>query len=356
MSSEQTLQSKIDQYLQFKDAYYSGEPLITDDEFDEFEQELIDLGYDPIVGTVAEPAIERKASHRNMMLSLGKKKVYGDEMPIEMAKDLFDRFGPGELSMKEDGMAIEAQYNSGILGLIVTRGNGEIGTNQTQKLKHLFPEKLSRPIDIDIRCELVMNQKIFDTKYSIQSGGRYKHSRNLVAGISNDIDPDDVRKWDLDIVVLEAISNGNVVNPSEFHQIFLEKYKTNETCFSAEDIKLAFDEFHKIRSVHNFGTDGAVYSSLESKFTHNGHHPDYAISIKFAPPSLTSKITDIKWNLNKTGRVTPVIYFDPIEVDGRTIQRASGHNLAHLVRNDFRKGAKVNIVLSNDIIAMVTKI
>lgn len=343
-----TLQSRIDLYLQYKEAYYSGEPLVTDEEFDEFEQDLIDDGFDPIVGTIAEISSERKASHRNKMLSLGKKKVFGDTMPMEMAIELYNKYGNGELSFKADGMAIEAQYTEGILGLIVTRGNGMVGTNQTEKLKHLFPQKLNHPATIDVRCELVMNQNLFDVKYS----GKYKHSRNLVAGIANDINPNDERKFDLDIVVLEGINGRRVLNPTSFHPIFAEKYKQNYRCFSASDIKMAFDRFHASRSECDYGTDGTVYSSLESKFTHNGKHPDYAISIKFAPPKLVSTITDIKWKLHKTGRYTPKIFFEPIIVDGREIKQASGHNIEYLVRNGLCIGTKVEIVLSNDIIPM----
>lgn len=352
------LQSRIDQYLEYKESYYLGEPLISDEEFDEFELELINDGYDPIVGTIAEISEERKALHREKMLSLGKKKVFGDTMPMELAIELYNKYSDGEYSFKYDGLAIEGQYTDGILGNIVTRGNGIVGTNQTEKLKHLFPQKLNTLITIDIRCELVMPQIIFDIKYSkkatIQTKfTKYSHARNLAAGICNDENINDERKYDLEIAVLEGISSGKVINPSHLHPIFEKKYKDHRRCFSAEDIKNHFDECHKNRSSFKFGTDGLVYSSLNADFKHNGKHPDYAISVKFAPPRLVSTITNIKWKLHKTGRYVPKVFFEPIIVDGRQIKQASGHNMESIVKKGFSIGTRIDVVLSNDIIPML---
>ena len=99
-----------------------------------------------------------------------------------------------------------------------------------------------------------------------------------------------------------------------------------------------------------------VYSSNNSKFEHNGHHPKYAIAIKFAPPILKSTITNITWKLHKTGRYVPKIYFVPIIVDGREIKQATGHNLEYLVKYDLTIGKEVNVVLGNDIIPQIKPI
>ena len=346
-----TIEQRIELYKQYKEAYYLGEPLISDEEFDLFEESLIEDGFDPIVG-YQEISKDKKVSHRNKMLSLGKHKVLGNEMPIELANELFAKYGHGTLSWKYDGLALEAQYTDGQLGLICTRGNGLVGQNVTEKMRHLFPQRLNYAATIDIRCELVMNQRVYERKWS----KLYAHSRNLVAGICNDINSNDERKYDLSIAVLEAIENGNMINPSSYHPVLEQNYKEHFECNCPEDIKRYFDKCIINRMKFDFGVDGMVYTSKVSKFLHNGHHPEFAIAIKFSPPILQSIITNITWKLHKTGRYVPKIHFTPIIVDGREIKQASGHNIEYLVKHDLTIGKIVNVVLSNDIIPAIKPI
>ena len=191
-----TIPQRIELYLQYKEQYYLGEPLISDEEFDMFEDNLISDGYDPIVG-YQEIDQSKKVKHSQKMLSLGKVKILTDTMSIEIAQDVFDKFGPGDLSIKYDGLAIDLQYTKGILSMISTRGSGTFGQNVYDKLKHLVPSAIGSFESVSIRCELVMNQRLYETKYSHQ----YKHSRSLVAGITNDINIDDKRKFLTGMVV-----------------------------------------------------------------------------------------------------------------------------------------------------------
>lgn len=346
------IQERINLYHQAKNAYYgSSEPIMSDEEFDNLEDQLVEAGYNPFIGEF-EFDDSNKIKHNHKMLSLGKKKVLDDEMDIEMAQDLFDKYGVGMLSWKYDGLALETSYVNGNLVSMSTRGDGEYGRNVIDKLRSLVPTKIGYFEKVDIRYEVVMNQRVFEEKYA----SKFKHSRNLVSGIVRDEDVNDQRKNDLQVKVIELIhvETKTLLTPEVVGQWFTENYKENYICKSAQDIKNFFDKMYKERDQYDFGTDGTVYSSInQATFEYKGNHPVYSIAIKFKPPRLISTITDIVWTLQRTGNFIPVIKFSPLIVDGREIKQASGYNFMYLVKHDLCIGKQVQIILSNDIIPMI---
>jgi len=347
--SQSDYKAKVDLYYIAKDAYYQGEAIISDDEFDSLEDELIEQGFDPTVG-YQEVSTERKVKHGHRMLSLSKTKVETNGMSNETAQALFDRIGPGQLSWKYDGVAIEASYKMGKLEMVSTRGDGNMGVNVHAKLASLFPQCIGYKDHVGIRFEMVMNQRVFESKYS----DKYSHSRNLVAGIVNDINKDDVRKHDLIPIMLESVTpTGEILDLDMFPE-FTCKEITN--CTTPDQLVTSFASMAQRRKEYQFGTDGIVFNTIGvKKVLHNGTYPKHAVAIKFKAPTMQSTVTDIKWNMNKTGRWTPVVYFMPIIVDGRKIQRASGHHLQYLVVNDIQIGSNVTVTLANDIIPMIKK-
>jgi DNA ligase (NAD+) len=353
MENTLTLSQRIEKYKEYKEAYYKGDPIISDEEFDQFEEDLVSDGFDPFVGEQKLDA-HRKRAHRFRMLSLGKYQVLTDEITREMAEDIFNKYGKGFMSWKYDGMAVEAQYSQGVLDCIVTRGDGMEGEDITQKLWHLFPNQLEYNMNVDVRCEVIMDQNLFIEKYSDQ----YSHSRNLVVGIAKDLNLNDPRKYDLDIAVLEAIDpkDGVLIDHKQLHATFIEKSKVGNDVNHVEDLIDMFNGFARCRFRFPIGTDGVVYTSIDAvKVEHNNKYPKHATAIKFKPPRLESTVTKIEWNLKKSGNYIPKIFFEPIEVDGRMIKQANGHNIEYLIENDIKPGASVDIVLSNDIIPMVKK-
>lgn len=350
------LKTKIELYFNAKDAYYQGEPLMSDQEFDKLEEELILQGFDPVVG-FDDIDDSDKINHRNKMLSLRKKQIVTEngQMTIEMANEIFNKYGTGLLSFKYDGMAGEAQYKNGKLIAVVSRGNGDKGRNLFPKLHDLLPQQLNSNLDVDIRFEICMAQSVFDKKYSKEVGGKYSHARNLVAGIVRDENVNDERKFDLSFITIEAIdTNAQMVDIETTHEFYVKNYKTFYTCNDAIELLNNFNESVKTRFELDFPTDGMVHASnTNTSFEHDGKYPDYATSIKFAPPVTTSKVKDIQWKLHKTGRYVPMIIIEPVTIDGRKISRASGHNWMYLANNNITIGAEVKIVISNDIIPMV---
>lgn len=357
----QTLNDKLKLYYSYKEAYYTGEPIVSDEEFDALENELTDAGYDLTLGFDEHDTDSTdKYSHRVKMLSLGKYQVQDDYLSNDMANDIWDKYGPGKLSWKYDGLALELSYTSGILTAISTRGNGNEGRNVFNKLRKLVPNTLSQNIDIDVRCEAVVLETTFAEKYATSG---YSHSRNLAAGIVRDENLNDERVQDLYIVPLEAVRPDH-----SFAQIPYELIPTNnnentynllfkgETMIhSVNDLIEVYSLYNNIRKEQIFGTDGLVYTKRKvDVLEHNGKYPKHAVSIKFKPPRLISTVNNITWHSQSSGRFVPKVHFDTIIVDGRKINKATGHNLKNLIDKNIKIGSQVQIVLSNDIIPMIT--
>lgn len=349
----QNIHQLIEKYGNAKEKYYQGEPLMSDEEFDALEDQLVSLGFDPKVG-YDEIDENEKVQHGQKMLSLGKRKVLDDEMELEMAKEIHSKYGDGTLSWKYDGLAINVRYKNGKLFSASTRGNGTHGRNVLYKVKHLIPGTIHLLDDIELRFEGVMKTKTFEEKYLDLD---YSHPRNLVAGIIRDENENDSRLQDVDLVLLEAVKveSGEIIKDlTQFDGFIIKK---QFIIVGSHKLKEVFDMCNKRRSEYTYPTDGLVYSGFDFKyFNHNDHHPDHAVSIKFKPPMLVSTITQISWKLQRTGNYTPIIHFEPLKVDGRWIKKASGYNLHYLIENDLCAGKQVRIVLSNDIIPIVKQI
>ena len=350
---EAKLKKDIKKYFEYKEAYYNGKPLISDAEFDEFEDNLINQGFDPTVG-YDEIDNKDKVLNRKKMLSLQKYQILDEEMTLEMAQKIYDKLGDGFLSWKYDGMAGNLQYTNGVLTGFSSRGDGDTGRNLFPKLIDLVPNFLEKEITVDVRCEIFVKNSSFE-KY--EDGG-YAHPRNLCAGIVRDENIDDPRKLDLDFAYLEAVDSlDGFVDLSSLNKEFEYKKRMGTYINSVEDLINTVKYFKEHRTKNDFPTDGMVYTSLSiDRFQHNGKYPTNAISIKFKPPVVTSKVTGFKWKLHKTGKYTPKIYFETVIVDGRKISNASGHNIEYLVENDLKVGDEVRVILSNDIIPMVKKV
>ena len=346
-------------YFQAKEAYYSGESIMSDDEFDHLEKELISLGSDApyIVG-----ADDRKAkySHPSPMLSLAKyQATLAGDPPTEQAQAWMDRIGKVsfEISPKYDGNAANAIYQDGQLLQVLSRGNGTKGRDVTDKVRHNLPDVIGILGTVEVRGEVVIKVNTFNEKYS-----EYKNPRNYVAGVLNrDENPASVLA-DLDFIPLEVRVHSDegilFVNPNlpgfkyrpytiyigGFPGQFADAYKT------MEDYRINRCEYQ---------LDGFVVKApndLRPGLGENSHDPNWAVAIKFPPKEAITKILSISWQFGKTGEVTPVAVMEPVDLDGSTVSRAALFNYGYLKTKGAFPGATVAIAKSGDIIPQITRV
>jgi DNA ligase (NAD+) len=344
------------QYLTAKEAYYNGNPILSDDEFDVLESTLLSMGSDVpyIVG-----AEDRKAkySHPSPMLSLAKyQATISGDAPVESATNWMKKFGATsfEITPKYDGNAANAIYQNGKLLQVLSRGNGAKGRDITDKVKHNLPETIDVTDTVEIRGEVVIKVSTFNEKYAA-----YKNPRNYVAGVLNrDENPAEVIA-DLDFIPLE------VKRHKEDEIIYMTprvpgfKHTAYTFYCSPENFQTAYDDMVEYRQTIDYQLDGFVIKApegLRPSWGENSHDPNWAVAIKFPPKEAITRIIDIRWNWGKTGEVTPVAIMEPIDLDGSRVSRASMFNFGYVKSLKAYPGATVAIAKSGDIIPQITRV
>lgn len=355
-------------YIQAKEAYYGGEPIMTDDEFDRLEEELKAMGSD-IIDVVG--AVDRNLKHQHLspMLSLAKAQAALDGTPpTVLMEKWFDTFSNDEIfeaSPKYDGNAVNLIYvrdgkGNSQLHLAVTRGDKLKGRDVTAKLLKKVPLFLEIDRDVEVRGEVVMPVEIFNAKYS-----QYKNPRNFVAGVLNRDAMDEVLLGEIEFMAVEVrIHDGDYDYPEDT-QAFLSTHGFNRhhaffIKFKREDFEKTYHEMKEHREkVSPFQLDGFVVKSSEKKrkdLGETGHHPNWAIAVKFPPKEAITRVIGYKWNVGTTGGITPIVRLEGVDLDGTTIRNVAGFNFGHLVRNQIYPGAEVVVAKSGDIIPQIVKV
>ncbi len=367
-------------YLDAKKAYYSGSPIMSDAEFDSLEEKLR-LVKSPVVEIVGEPSKglkndRVKFKHFSPMLSLAKISADKDNNPpiIEFIK-WWKKVGmPGmlEVTPKYDGNAVSIQYVNGKLTLGLTRGDGELGQDITDKIMRLAPCSIDLDGKLEIRGEMLMPIDVFEVKYA-----NFKNPRNLVAGIlsSKTVDWDMVK--DLHFVPYEIKNiqkDGffyfieeplNILNRNGFRHLPQIEYCQMDAegvngRYIGREFTAIFGTHLNRRDKSNYQLDGIVFKICDSdtrrNLGDNGHHPEWAKAVKFAPRLTITTIKDIEWILGKVGSFTPVAILEPVLLDGSMVSKCSLHNYGNVVNGKLFPGAEISLKKAGDIIPQVEMI
>ncbi len=358
-------------YLKAKEAYYSGEPIISDFEFDELEQELKNMDSE-VIKMVGISDRNFKHEHLSNMLSLDKIQANLDNsIPMDTVEKWFSKFPKDtifEATPKYDGMAINLIYRKGNLERAITRGDKTKGKDATQKLLRKIPLTIDSEMDVEVRGEIVIPFQTFYNKYlnhKDESVRKFKNPRNFVAGvinrdeISNDL-LDEIRFMAVEV----RIHDGDYDYPNNTQE-FLQKQGFNKEdnfylSFKAEEFQKVYDlmKFHR-ENDSPFQLDGFVIKApehLRKEMGENGHNPNWAWACKFPPKEATTTIIDLKYKVSITGEIIPGIVLEAVDLDGSTIRNTAGFNMGYIIKNGLFPGAKVTIAKSGDIIPIITKI
>lgn len=295
-------------------AYYEGNPIMTDAEFDYLSSKY---DYDA-VGYRSD----FKFSHMYPMRSL--QKVYpGDAQPFPATT------GTTIVTPKLDGAAVSLRYYDGRFVLGLTRGDGKKGVDVTEKLALHVPETIDFAGEIQITGELVCPKTV-------------PNARNVAAGSLNLKD--------------------------------LEEFKTRPLTFVAYDIqphisdrwsddmeKLICKGFNTVLESdwEQFPQDGKVFrlNSIEqfNELGYTAHHPRGAFAYKEHQVGVRTKLLDVEWKVGKSGVVSPVAILEPVVVGEATVSRATLHNIAYIEALDLEIGCDVEIIRSGEIIPRIVR-
>lgn len=359
---------KLELYHKAIEAYYSGEEIMPDYEFDALEEELglknKNLGSSHSnVYTITHPYI---------MGSLSKVQVHDDKFRKyfrEVKKYLY-KFHTNPtviITPKYDGCSFEAVYSNGTIVKASTRGDGELGKDITLLIQHIFANKgikwfTGKPYTL--RGELLIDKFLFAEKYA----NDFKNPRSFVSGLVNaDWDESLLDKvYDLTPVIyetcyLEKYSNTWVEEDwQNFNPVcnYLPKFWKVVNIGSKEDLEAIYQEFLYYRdNTCKFPLDGIVIKpALEYRSKDRKEYPDDCVAIKFKPMLQETTIVGIDWNLGKTGEWIPTIVTKPVIMDGKEVKRASASNYGNLLKQGLYIGTKVVLSLAGDIIPYIYKV
>ena len=363
-----TREDKLNLYYKAKEAYYNGQEIMTDFEFDALEKEL-GLENKAQIGARHNPSYTQK--HPFIMGSLSKVQIHKDkEGNINWKKYFIEAskyFGKHEviITPKFDGCSFECECNDGKLLQISSRGDGEYGKDLTLPLVRFIPESLIKlPGHNVFRGEVLISKKIYEEKYAEQ----FTNPRSFVSGVLNRDYSEDPEYYamrnDLSIVIYDwrQIDDNGIVKDHDWTKlpdcdVLPNRYWICKE-LTLENFEWYYNDLAEYRKTCEYALDGIVIKPTEDFRINNTteHRPSDCVAIKFIPMLEETEVVNITWNLGKTGEYTPIIWVNPVNMDGRDVQKCSGHNYGYLKSKGVTIGSKVIMSLAGDIIPFLYKV
>lgn len=406
MNSMQKLVAELNRY---RDAYYNqNQSIISDKEYDRLYDQLVQMEKDTGVvypdsptQTVGYPVVSKltKVKHNHPLLSLGK------TTDIEEFANYFEG-KPSIVMAKMDGLTCSLLYRNGELVLAETRGNGEIGEDVTHNARTItnLPQRIPYDGELIVDGEVIITTNDFETinrplrekavKEAEEKGlsgtefteyvrkNTYANPRNLASGSIRQLDSKIAAERKLKFVAWKLYSavskEGYKIRGLEYMEerfvylaylgfdvvpyhfisdsspVFADKNNQNRVFFFESAIECiknrCFEEAFPIDGCTAAFDNIAYGESLGM----TGHHPKHTLAYKFYQEENETILRDIEWSTSRTGLVNPVAIFDPVEIDGTTVSRASLSNVSIIKELELGIGDTVSVIKANQIIPSIT--
>lgn len=352
-------------------AYYQdGNEIMTNFEYDKLYDELLSLekqtGFvmsnSPTVTVGYEVLSELpKERHESPMLSLDKTKE------VNVLADFLNGH-KGVISWKLDGLTVVLTYRDGKLSKAVTRGNGEVGeviTNNARVFKNI-PLSIPYQGELVLRGEAVIKYSDFEKiNESIEDvDAKYKNPRNLCSGsvrqLSNEITAGrNVNFFAFALIKADDVDFGNSII-RQFDWLMKQGFEVVEHYeVYGEGMESRVQYFADAISKNDFPSDGLVlmFDDIEygnslgrtSKFPRNG------IAFKWKDETAKTTLLDIDWSASRTGLINPIAVFEPVELEGTTVTRASIHNVSVAENLELGIGDTIEVYKANMIIPQIAE-
>lgn len=355
-----------------EDYYAKDESPLSDREYDALYDELVRLEEETgmiLAGsptqTVGYEAVDElpKEKHPSPMLSLGKTKS---------REELADWLGDheGMLSWKLDGLTVVLTYENGALSKAVTRGNGEIGEVITPNAKVFdnVPLKISFTGELVIRGEAVISYPDFEKINAsiVNDADKYKNPRNLCSGSVRQLDASITAKRHVRFVAFNLVSaegaDEKVMASADGRLSFLESLgfeAVQRMPVTAASVSDAVADYEKRIADYEIPSDGLVLTyedvNYGASLGRTAKSPRHSIAFKWADETAETTLREIEWSASRTGLINPVAIFDPVELEGTTVSRASVHNISIVKELKLGIGDRVTVYKANMIIPQIAE-
>ena len=354
----------VDKLNRYTDAYNEGKPIITDYEWDKLYFELLNLELETGIRLENSPTQKiwyysvkelPKKFHNHPMLSLAK---------TQSSDEIGDFVGEEEdfLAMaKMDGLTCSLKYENGKLVTAETRGDGTVGEDITHNVMVIpsIPKTIDIKHTVVVDGEIICKTDVFEKEFSKE----YKNSRNFASGSIRLLNSNECAQRKLTFVAWDVITGMEDLNSlyDKLIRIRDNGFTIVPTCIGLGRVSAgkAIPLIAGIAKELNYPIDGVVFKFDNCKYYQSlgktDHHFRGGMAFKFYDETYATHLENIEWTMGRTGVLTPVAVFAPVEIDGCTVTRASLHNLS--IMNQFLGtpyiGQKIEVYKANMIIPQI---
>lgn len=352
-------------------AYYQEDiELISNREYDQMYDKLQALEKE--TGTVLANSPTAKVGYEAVD-QLPKEEHESPMLSLDKTKDrevLREFIGDHEtlLSWKLDGLTIVLTYENGELAKAVTRGNGVVGevvTNNARVFRNI-PLKIPYVGRLVLRGEAIITYSDFEQiNESIEDvDARYKNPRNLCSGSVRQLNNEITARRNVRFYAFGLVSAENV----DFHNSRAEQFEwlknqgfevVEYRKVTASTLDQAMDYFSTAITENDFPSDGlvALYDNIAygDSLGRTAKFPRNAFAFKWADEIRETRLEKIEWSPSRTGLINPVAVFDPVELEGTTVSRASVHNISIMRELQLGIGDRITVYKANMIIPQIAE-
>lgn len=363
MKKIETIKNLTAELLQYCHEYYNlDRPTISDTEYDKKFDELKSLEDETGFWLANSPTRKvqgqvldcfTKVKHSKPMLSTAKTK---DVNEIKR----FIGNHPFYCSYKLDGLTLVVRYENGEFIQAVTRGNGEIGEDVTAQARMItnLPMHIDYKDKLELRGECVISWKNFH-KINESLDEPYSHPRNLAAGSLRQLDTNITKQRNLSYVVFECVSDlydKDALFDSKWDELGYLDYLGFETvgrCTgNIDDCTEGMQP-----EWYQYPCDGLIFEMCMKSYSKalpaTAHHEGCRMALKWADEMYETTLLDVEWNPTRTGLISPVAVFKPVDLDGAITTRATLHNLSIIEQLELGIGDTITVYRSNMVIPKI---
>lgn len=371
LSKVERIKYLVDTLNRASKAYYAEDKeIMSNRDYDELYDELesleketgVTLANSPTVNVGYEAVDELpKERHESPMLSLGKTKSREELQDWLQGRTAI-------LSWKLDGLTIVLTYREGKLAKAVTRGNGEIGEVITNNARAFQNIPLAIPFqgELVLRGEAVISYSDFE---KINEGiedveAKYKNPRNLCSGSVRQLNNEITAKRNVKFYAFTLVKAEGVdfENSKEKQFLFLEDQgfeAVERRLVTEENILDTISDFESRIVSYDIPSDGLVLTYEDIAYGQalgrTAKFPRDSIAFKWADELRETTLKEIEWSASRTGLINPVAIFEPVELEGTTVSRASVHNISILRSLRLGLGDRINVYKANMIIPQIAE-
>lgn len=364
--------------------YNNDEPEISDYEYDQLMLQLKKLEADypelvtknsptQMVGGNARREAGVLVAHDVPMLSL--QDVFSRQEVEEFVTSAIEQLDNPEFVVEEkiDGLSLALRYRDGILAQAITRGDGIIqGEDVTDNAKVIkdIKEKLKEPLPyFEIRGEIYMSREAFakvNARQELLGLKQFANPRNCAAGTLRQLNSKVVKDRQLSMFVfnLQRVEGREFASHTEAYE-FMKKQGIKvihnyQVCHTASEVMGAIDRIGASRGELPYDIDGAVVKlnsfAQRQALGETSKVPRWAVAYKYPPEEKETKLLNIELSVGRTGRITPTAVFEPVQLCGTRVERATLHNQDFIDGLDIRIGDTIKVFKSGEIIPKVRSV